>query len=63
MSKKKKDWKTEKGKACFERGVEGGEAITLSMADSMNSNHAVRLTATLHVFSSLLRRDFIQTIP
>lgn len=49
--------------ACFERGVEGGEAITLSMADSMNYNHAIRLTTTLHVFSSLLRRDFIQTIP
>lgn len=62
MSKKKKDWKTEKGMACFERGVEGGEAITLSMVDSMNYNHAIWLTAALHVFS-LLQRDFIQTIP
>lgn len=62
MSKKKKDWKTEKGKACFLGGggeEGGGEATTISMADSMNYNHATRLTATLYVFSVLLRYDFI----
>lgn len=62
MSKKKKDWKTEKGKACFGGGgsVGGGsEAIIISMADSMDYNHATRLTATLYVFSVLLRYDFI----
>lgn len=50
MSKKKKDWKTEKGKACFG----GNEAIIISMADSMNCKHARRLTATRSVLSVFL---------
>lgn len=48
MSKKKKDWKTEKGKACFFsiffRG--GNKAIIATMTHGMNSNHARRLTRT-----------------
>lgn len=60
MSKKKKDWKTEKGKACFGgAGVRDEAIIIISMADSMDYNHATRLTATLYVFSVLLRYDFI----
>lgn len=51
MSKKKKDWKTEKGKACFGKGGRWNEAIFISMADGVNLYHARRLTDTLSVLS------------
>ena len=44
MSKKKKDWKTEKGKACFG----GNEAIIISMADSMKFSPCHKIDSHFH---------------